>query len=99
MNVNFIPEEKELLIAAVANESGEFWLPYTNQIGKWIRAGEKDFKDDSEPAVADTYLEAYRNLCERGYIKQESPIFAVLTASGFEIARELAEKEQEAIPD
>ena len=92
MNVNFIPEEKELLIAAVANNSGDFILPETSQTGRWVRAGGKDFKDNSDPAVATTYLEAYRNLCERGYVEEISERYGRLTGSGFEIARELAEE-------
>ncbi len=98
MNVNFIPEEKELLIAAVANNSGDFFLPDTIQTGRWVRAGGKDFKDNSDPAVATTYLEAYRNLCEREYIEEKSERYAILTGSGFEIARELAEEYLKANP-
>ncbi len=98
MKVNFTPEEKELLIAAVANNSGEFFLPSTSQTGKWVSAGDIDFQDDSDPAVAATYLEAYRNLCGRRYIEEKSERYAILTGSGWEIARELFEEKLKANP-
>ena len=85
-------EEKELIIAA--KEIGVFYLVSVDQTGTWVRAGEKDFVDHNDPAFAATYREAFESLCEHGYIKKESTNYFVLTGSGFEKARELAEEEQ-----
>ncbi len=83
--------ERELLIAAA--QQGTFHLLSVDQIpGTWVRAGGKDFLDTetSDPAFAAKYLEAFRNLCERGYIVHEGGHLFMLTGSGFEKARELA---------
>ena len=83
--------ERELLIAAA--QQGTFHLLSIDQIpGTWVRAGGKDFLDTetSDPAFAAKYLEAFRNLCERGYIVHEGGHLFMLTGSGFEKARELA---------
>ena len=87
----FSKTEKELLIAAA--KRGEFYLLSENQIpGTWIRADGKDFLDEGDPAFAATYLEAFRGLCERGYIVHEGGRLFNLTGSGFQKARELASK-------
>ena len=83
--------EKELLIAAA--KKGEFQLLSVDQIpGIWVRANGKDFLDTGDPAFAAKYLEAFRNLCERGYIVHEGGHLFMLSGTGFEKARELAKK-------
>ena len=92
--MDFTSEEKELLIAAA--ESGEFRL-VSIQDRTWVTAGGKDFPDDPEKcdlAVIATYLEAFKSIRNRRYIRKVSPIFFRLNVSGFKIARELAEEEQ-----
>lgn len=82
-------EEKELLIAAF--QRGEFFLLSVAQIsGTWVRADGKDFLDQNDPAYAARFLEAFRSLCERGYIVHEGGKLFMLTGSGFDRARELA---------
>jgi hypothetical protein len=84
-------EERELMIAAA--QKGTFHLLSVDQIpGTWVRAGDKDFLDaaTSDHAIAAKYLEAFRNLCERGYIVHEGGHLFMLTGSGFEKARNLA---------
>jgi hypothetical protein len=84
-------EERELLIAAA--QQGTFHILSVNEItGSWVRVGGKDFVDTkaSDPAFAAGYLEAFRNLCERGYIHHESGVLFKLTGTGFKKARELA---------
>jgi len=83
--------ERELLIAAA--QQGTFRILCVDQIpGSWVRAGGKDFLNTktSDPAFAAKYLEAFRNLCERGYIVHEGGHLFMLTGSGFKKARELA---------
>ena len=43
-------------------------------------------------AFAAKYLEAFKNLCERGYIVHEGGHLFMLSGTGFEKARELAKK-------
>jgi len=84
-----IREEKELLIAA--SEKGEFRFLSADQTSEtWVRVGAKDFCDNKDPSYAAIYLDAFRSLCERGYIAYESGILFKLTGSGFKRARELA---------
>ncbi len=81
--------EKELLIAAA--QKGTFLILDVNEIpGPWVRVGTKDFLDTGDPAFAARYLEAFRNLCERGYIVHEGGHQFMLTGTGFEKARKLA---------
>ena len=87
----FSEAERELLIATA--QQGTFHLLSVDQIpGTWVRAGGKDFLDTktSDLAFAAKYLEAFRNLCERGYIVHEGGHLFMLTGSGFKKARELA---------
>jgi hypothetical protein len=82
--------ERELLIAAT--QQGTFRILSVDQIpGSWVKAGGKDFLDTetSDPAFAAQYLEAFRNLCERGYIVHEGGVLFMLTGTGFKKAREL----------
>ena len=84
-------EERELFIAAA--QQGTFNILSVNEIpGIWVRAGGKDFlnTEAGDPAFAAKYLEAFRNLCERGYIVHERGVLFMLTGTGFEKARELA---------
>lgn len=82
-------EEKQLLIAA--SQSGEFHLFSIQQVpGTWVRAGGKDFLDENDPAYAAKFLEAFRSLCERGYIVHEGGQLFMLTGSAFDRARKLS---------
>jgi hypothetical protein len=81
--------ERELLIAAA--QQGTFHILHVAEIpGTWVRAKGRDFLDTGDPAFAARYLEAFRNLCERGYIVHESGVLFMLTGTGFKKARELA---------
>jgi len=84
--------EKELLIAAARD--GEFCVMHLNEVPNWIRAGGKDFIDHKagDPAIATKYLDAFTNLCKRGYINHVDGILFRLTYPGFEKARQLAGK-------
>ena len=82
--------ERELLIAAA--QQGTFRLLSVDQIsGTWVTAGDKGFLDTetNDPAFAAKYLEAFRKLCERGYIVHEGGHLFMLTGSGFKKARDL----------
>lgn len=88
---NLSNDEKELLFTAT--KRGEFHLLSVDQLpGYWVRVGGKDFLDEADPAFAAKYLEAFKRLCERGYIVHKSGILFVLSGSGFEKARKLESK-------
>ena len=83
--------ERDLLHAAA--ENGEFFLLSAGQIAStWVRAGGKDFidtGDSADPAYAAHYMDAFRSLCERGYVLHEGGQLFVLTGEGFDRARSL----------
>jgi len=82
--------QKELLIAA-ANE-GEFYILSADGVPDWLRVANKNFvgTETNDPAIAIKYTEAFKDLCERGYIYHDSGILFRLTSAGFEKARKLA---------
>lgn len=82
-------EEKKLLIAV--SKRGQFCLISVAQLpGTWVRADDKNFSDQNDPAYAAKFIEAFRSLCERGYIIHKGGESFMLTGSGFDKARALA---------
>jgi diguanylate cyclase (GGDEF)-like protein len=79
------PHAADLLRAAA--QSGDILLIETDQVGKWLRAGEKEFVDYSDAAVAASYLEALELLVKKNLARRDSEKLYVLTGSGFERAR------------
>jgi len=80
--------ESELLRAAA--QEGQFLLISVNEIpGPWVRVGNKNFIDSetNDPAYAAKYVEAFKCLCGRSYIRHEAGCLFMLTDSGFEKAR------------
>lgn len=87
----FTAEERELLVAAA--DKGEYHIFDADQRpAPWVVAegGRKQFEDENDPAVAARFRDAFRSLCERGYIEYVSGVMFVLTGKGFERAREFA---------
>lgn len=90
-NKKLSPIEKELLVAGAKH--GEFHILSVDQIsGYWVRVNGKDFMDESDPAFAAKYFDGVRSLIERGYVIHKDGIQFVLSGSGFDKARELANK-------
>lgn len=84
-------EEKELLISALP--TGVFCILSEDQSPCYlIRIGGKDFQNEKDPAYAAKFREAFKSLCERGYIIHESGRLFMLTGSGFAKAKKLAKK-------
>lgn len=79
------PEATAILRAAA--ESGEIVLLETDQSGKWVRAGQDDFVDHSDPAVAARHLDALGLLVTRGLARHDTGQLFMLTGPGFEQAR------------
>ena len=83
-------EEKELLVATYKGK-GKFYFCSIDAIpGGWIRAGSKEFLDNKDYAYNAKYLEAFRFLCERGYVEHKSGKLFMLTSSGYKRAMKLA---------
>ena len=80
--------EEELMITAA--KRGEFYILSVDEVPNWVRIERKDFYDVNDPAIAIKYLDAFKNLCERGYIYHDGGILFRLTSIGFKKARKLA---------
>jgi hypothetical protein len=91
----FSSEEHELLINAA--REGCFYILHTSIYGSWVRAGTKDFFQQSDRAYQAFYMDAFRSLCQRGYVVHEGGHLSVLTGAGFRKARELT-GDQTALP-
>jgi hypothetical protein len=83
--------DEEIALLKTGAQKGEYRLMSIAQsAGTWVRVNGHDFVDDDDPAVAATHLEAFRSLCERGYIVHEGGHLFMLTGLGFKKARKLA---------
>ncbi len=82
--------QKELMIAS--SEKGEFIILSADGAPDWINIGGKDYPPDivSDPMITAKYLDAFKKLCESGYIIHDKGILFRLTYAGFERARKLA---------
>jgi len=81
-------DEKEILKAA--SKSGQIHLPSYSQVGVFLLIGERQFFDANDPAVQANYLEAFSNLCRKGFIEYHGGILFKLNGTGFKKARSLA---------
>jgi len=80
--------QKELLRSAA--QFGEFHILSIDQFAyPIVRAGGIDMGDESDPASLAKYYEAFRPLCENGYVEHAGGALFRLTAGGFEKARSL----------
>ena len=85
-------EEVELLRSANLS-NGQFMVFRTDQLGRWVSAGSRDFVDQDDPAVAVTYVEALDSLCESRLAKHDEGNLYMLTAEGFKVARTMLAEE------
>jgi uncharacterized protein YjhX (UPF0386 family) len=80
--------EREILFESA--QDGELHILKVDAFGSWLRAGKKDFFEQTDPAVQARYLDAFESLHRRGFIHRESGTFYRLTGAGFEEARRIA---------
>ena len=81
-------EEKDLLTAAASK--GQFRVWRVGQVrGEWISADRKHFNKQEDPAHDARYREAFKSLCERGYVTHLRGETFMLSGSGFDKARKL----------
>jgi hypothetical protein len=85
---NLSDKERELLVHAARD--GAFHILGTDFHGPWVRAGTKDFFEQSDRAHQAFYLDAFRSLCERGFVRHEGGHLFRLTGAGFAMARKIA---------
>jgi hypothetical protein len=88
--------EKELLVHA--ERDGDFHYLHTNVYGDWVRAGTQDFFDRGDRAHQAYYIDAFRSLYQRGFVRHAGGHLFRLTGAGLDQARELA-KERGAASD
>jgi hypothetical protein len=81
-------EEAQILVAA--SISGEIAVFSSDQSGKFVRAGKRDFWDERDAAVGEVYLEALQSLITRGLVRHDGGIRYTLTGSGFKVGRAIA---------
>lgn len=81
--------EIELLVAA--SDDGEIYLlPSQSQsVDQWVRVGDTNFVDESDPAVAAFYRDGLDALCERRLARHESGCLYRLRGLGFKVGRTL----------
>jgi hypothetical protein len=81
--------QEELMIAASNN--GEIYYISVDG-GDWLRIGTQSFPQDitGDPMITAKYLDAFKKLCESGYITYDRGCLFKLTSDGFERARKLA---------
>jgi hypothetical protein len=89
--IQFTKQEIDLLMAAA--KDGKLYLFEVDQIPTgWIRAGNNDFINLSDPAFAAEYIEALETLITKGYVKYNGGSLYILTGSGFKVAREIVQQ-------
>jgi len=80
--------QKELLRAA--SQTGEFLVIEVEQLEyPIVRAGDINMGDEGDPASLAKYFDAFKSLCEMGYIDHASGSLFRLTSPGFDKARRL----------
>ena len=62
---------------------------YLNYIGYWIGAGGQHFFDQTDPALAALYLDAFDSLQRKCLVRYDEGELYMLTGRGFKIARAL----------
>jgi hypothetical protein len=83
-------EAKDLF--RIAARRGEFHLMSVEEIpGSWIRASGRIFLKEDDPAYAVRYIDALKDLCERGYVQYQGGTF-ILTGSGFSKVKKLVDR-------
>jgi hypothetical protein len=90
--------EEELILLSECAQDGKIAVLLSDETGKWIRAGRRDFYDQSDPAIAALYVDALNSLRKRDLAAHEGGILYKLTGKGFKIARALR-KQQETVAD
>jgi len=80
--------EKEILRSAA--QKGEFYILQADQLTyPIIRAGADQMGDENDPASLAMYYDAFKQLCENGYIVHAGGALFRLTAGGFGKARKV----------
>src|SRR5207253_8828434 len=64
--------EEELLLLTASADDGEIMRHSVDQIaGEWIEAGRQHFLDQSDPAHAALYFDAFESLYGKGLVRHE----------------------------
>jgi uncharacterized protein YjhX (UPF0386 family) len=84
--------EEELMLLTASADDGEIMRHHADEIGDWISAGRQHFFDQTNPALAALYLDAFESLRGKGLIRYEGGDLYMLTGRGFKIARALKKK-------
>lgn len=85
--------EEELILLKSSADDGEIFLNSADEIGRWVAAGSQNFLDQTDPAVAALYLDAFQSLQNRGLVRLDGGTLYTLTGKGFKIARALKQQD------
>jgi len=83
---NLTKEQQELLISAL-NSNGWLYIIETDQTGKFVQIGDRDFIENADPEVRVSYLEALDSLIKYGLVSKENLRSYSLTKAGFKLAK------------
>src|SRR5690349_19613671 len=86
---NLTSAEREIIreCACATVSKGFASLIGVNGFGRWLRIGERDFFDQSDPSVQAKYLDAFVSLLARGYFRQHQGRTFEMTGIGYERAK------------
>ena len=82
--------EVELLTTA-SDSDGRIHILATDQTGAWVSAGQADYIDEDDRAIAALFRDALEDLVAKGYVRQEGTrgTYYTLTSKGWEVGREM----------
>jgi hypothetical protein len=84
-------EDMKAILEAAA-EKGEVLILSSDQTGKWIAAGAKDFLFQDNPALTARYYDAFLGLIRRGVLRHDEGNVYVFSSLGFNLARKLRDR-------
>lgn len=85
-------EEVIVLLSALAS-TGIIKIIETDQTGKFLQIGDRDFYDIERPDIRISYLETLRKLIEKGLVFEENERWFNLTKTGYEYAHDRETKD------
>jgi hypothetical protein len=81
-------DEKTILTNALPG--GDIYMMRAGQVGDFVRSGQFDFLDQSDPALQARGVDALDRLMQLGWVRHERNQLYKLTGTGFEQARQFA---------
>lgn len=89
------------LLATASDSDGAIHILATDQTGKWVRAGQADYVDEHDRAIAALFRDALEGLVAKGYARQEGTrgTYYTLTSEGWQVGRDMNRSLRQSIPE